>query len=73
MHILTINIIRSKVDLDSKSFIGIFDCWQGEVRQGLLGKIWHHSLWGHKNKKHVVVNTDRPLLHTHSYMRYTSH
>lgn len=32
MYILTINVIRSKVDLNIESFISIFDCWQGEVR-----------------------------------------
>lgn len=31
MYILTINVIRSKVDLNIESFISIFDSWQGEV------------------------------------------
>lgn len=51
MYILTINVIRSKVDLNIESFISIFDSWQGEVRRRFLGKIWHHSLWKEKQEK----------------------
>lgn len=43
-YFLTINIIRSKVDLDAESLVGIFDGWQGEVGQGLLSEVRHHSL-----------------------------
>lgn len=55
MHILTINVIRSKVDLNIESFISIFDCWQGEVRRGFLGKIWHHSLWKKTTRKRIAL------------------
>lgn len=41
---LTIDVIRSEVDLDAERLVGILDGGQGEVRQGLLGKVRHHSL-----------------------------
>lgn len=42
---LTISVVRSKVDFNAKRLVGIFDGGQGEVGQGLLGKVRHHSLW----------------------------
>lgn len=48
---LTINIIRSEVDLNAERLVGIFDGGQGEVGQGFLGKVRHHSLW----KKHIIL------------------
>lgn len=42
---LTISVVGSKVDFNAKGLVGIFDGGQGEVGQGLLGKVRHHSLW----------------------------
>lgn len=68
MHILTIDVIRSKVDLNIESFISIFDSWQGEVRRGFLGKIWHHSLWKKTTRKIITLELTQALVHTHNYL-----
>lgn len=44
LHFLTIDIIGPEVDFNAESLVGIFDGGQGEVGQGFLGEVWHHSL-----------------------------
>lgn len=44
LYVLTIDIVRSEVDLNAESLVGVLDGGQGEVGQRFLGEVWHHSL-----------------------------
>lgn len=41
---LTINIVRPEGNFDAECIVGVFNGGQCEVREGLLGKVGHHSL-----------------------------